>query len=217
MERLTTNKSVDDMSMVELAHNSCYVDDEANARYRDYEMEMDAQDFARNLMTTLTKDELPLDDAELDEEIFDNLTIDPFSDVRGLIALFYLNLCTKADLYEKLKEYEDAEEQGRMIIFPCNKGDKLYEFYRECVEDRLGAGETPEDIINVRKVYGFEYEDDVLYIRASYHSNHSELWGGHGEDTPEFPVSEIGKTVFLTYEEAEAKLKEMEGESDEID
>lgn len=115
---------------------------------------------------------------------------------------------------EKLADYEDLEEQGRMIIFPCNKGDKLYEFYRECVEDRLGAGETPEDIIDVRKVYGFEYEDDVLYIRASYHSNHSELWGGYGEDTPEFPVSEIGKTVFLTYEEAEAKLKEMEGESD---
>jgi hypothetical protein len=115
---------------------------------------------------------------------------------------------------EKLADYEDLEEQGRMIIFPCNKGDKLYEFYRECVEDRLGAGETPEDIINVRKVYGFEYEDDVLYIRASYHSNHSELWGGYGEDTPEFPVSEIGKTVFLTYEEAKAKLKEMEEESD---
>lgn len=111
---------------------------------------------------------------------------------------------------EKLAAYEDAEEQGRMLIFPCSKGDKIYEFYRECVEERLKAGETPEDIINVRKVYGFEYEDDVLYIRASYHSNHSELWGGYGEDTPEFPVSEIGKTVFLTYEEAEAKLKEME-------
>ena len=55
MERLTTNKSVADMSMIELAHNSCYVDDEGNARYRDYEMEMDARDFARNLMTTLTK------------------------------------------------------------------------------------------------------------------------------------------------------------------
>lgn len=123
--------------------------------------------------------------------------------------------CEEIDaVYRKLKDYEDAEEQGRMIIFPCNKGDKLYEFYRECVEDRLGAGETPEDIIDVRKVYGFEYEDDVLYIRASYHSNHSELWGGYGENTPEFPVSEIGKTVFLTYEEAEAKLKEMEGESD---
>lgn len=42
MERLTTNKSVSDMSMVEQAHNSCYVDSEGNARYRDYEMEMDA-------------------------------------------------------------------------------------------------------------------------------------------------------------------------------
>ena len=51
MERLTTNKSVADMSMIELAHNSCYADDERNARYRDYEMEMDARDFARNLMT----------------------------------------------------------------------------------------------------------------------------------------------------------------------
>lgn len=41
MERLTTNKSVADMSMIELAHNSCYADDERNVRYRDYDMEMD--------------------------------------------------------------------------------------------------------------------------------------------------------------------------------
>ena len=112
MERLTTNKSVADMSMVELAHNSCYVDSEGNARYRDYEMEMDARDFARNLMVTLTKDELPVDDAEFDEEILDNLTIDPFSDVRGLIAMFYRNMWAMADLREKLKRDEDAEEQG---------------------------------------------------------------------------------------------------------
>ena len=110
MERLTTNKSVADMSMIELAHNSCYADDEGNARYRDYEMEMDARDFARNLMVTLAKDELPVDDAEFDEEILDNLTIDPFLDVRGLIALFYRNMWAMADLREKLKDYEDAEE-----------------------------------------------------------------------------------------------------------
>ena len=41
------------------------------------------------LWSQLAKDELPVDDAEFDEEILDNLTIDPFSDVRGLIALFY--------------------------------------------------------------------------------------------------------------------------------
>nr|DAU48352.1 MAG TPA: hypothetical protein [Bacteriophage sp.] len=38
MERLTSNKKVSDMSMIELAHNSCYADDERNARYRDYDM-----------------------------------------------------------------------------------------------------------------------------------------------------------------------------------
>lgn len=48
--------------------------------------------------------------------------------------------CEEIDaVYRKLKVYEDAEEQGRMIIFPCNKGDKIYEFYRECVECRLEA------------------------------------------------------------------------------
>lgn len=92
MERLTSNKKVSDMSMIELAHNSCYADNERNARYRDYEMDMDARDFARSLMVTLTKDELPISNTEFDEEILDGLAIDPFSDVRGLISLFYRNL-----------------------------------------------------------------------------------------------------------------------------
>lgn len=126
MERLTTNKSVADMSMIELAHNSCYADDERNARYRDYEMEMDARDFARNLMVTLTKDELPVNDAEFDEEVLDNLTIDPFSDVRGLIALFYRNLWAMADLREKLKYYEDAEEQGLLLRLPISEDTPVY-------------------------------------------------------------------------------------------
>lgn len=43
MERLTTNKSVADMSMIELAHNSCYADDERNARYRDYNLDVDSR------------------------------------------------------------------------------------------------------------------------------------------------------------------------------
>lgn len=44
MERLTTNKNVPNMSMIELAYNSCYVDDEHNARYMDY----------RKMMTGIT-------------------------------------------------------------------------------------------------------------------------------------------------------------------
>lgn len=119
MERLTGNKKVSDMSMIELAHNSCYADDECNARYRDYEMDMDARDFARNLMVTLAKDEMPISDTEFDEEILDDLAIDPFSDVRGLIALFYRNLWAMADLRETLKNYEDLEEQDKLVKLPC--------------------------------------------------------------------------------------------------
>ncbi len=114
MERLTTNKNVSEMGMYELAHNACYVKD-GLARYRDFEMDIDARDFARNLMTTLMNEHMPLDDDSFDEEIIENLIYDPFSDIRGLIALFYRNLWAMADLREKLKAYEDAEEQGLLL------------------------------------------------------------------------------------------------------
>lgn len=177
MERLTTNKSVADMSMIELAHNSCYADDERNARYRDYDMEMDARDFTRNLMATLTKDELPVDDAEFDEEILDNLTIDPFSDVRGLIALFYRNMWSMADLREKLKRYEDAEEQGLLLRLPCKVGDTVYETYRD--------GEYCSSWWDIRQ----------RKFTLAFYEKH---------------LNDFHKTVFLTQEEAEARLKDME-------
>ena len=188
MERLTTNKSAADMSMVELAHNSCYVDSEGNARYRDYEMEMDARDFARNLMVTLTKDELPVDDAEFDEEILGNLTIDPFSDVRGLIALFYRNMWAMAGLREKLKRDEDAEEQGLRLRLPYPLGTEYIYFVDEKDMDvyELDAKKIEVSMMPISK--------KVLYT----------------VDCFEILFEDFGKIVFLTREEAEAKLKEME-------
>ena len=192
MERLTTNKSVAVMSMVELAHNSCYVDDEGNARYRDYEMEMDARDFARNLMVTLTKDELPVDDTEFDEEILDNLTIDPFSDVRGLIAMFYRNMWAMADLREKRKRDEDAEEQGEILRLPISEDTPVYS-----IEYCCGNIKSNRSGMCFR---GFceNCNDKAYYICESVAKHCS--------------ICEINKTVFLTRGEAEAKLKEMEGE-----
>ena len=93
-----------------------------------------------------------------------------------------------------------------MIIFPCNKGDKIYEFYHECVECRLEAGETPEDIISMRRVRYFGYDGDEAYIYASQ-ALPVRLFNN---DEPFcIPVSEIGKTVFLTKLEAEIRLKEL--------
>jgi hypothetical protein len=116
------------------------------------------------------------------------------------------------NVLQKLAEYEDLEEQGRMIIFPCNKGDKIYEFYHECVECRLEAGETPEDIISMRRVRYFGYDGDEAYIYASQ-ALPVRLFNN---DEPFcIPVSEIGKTVFLTKLEAEERLKELRGGENE--
>lgn len=136
MERLTTNKDVSEMGMYELAHNACYCK-EGLARYRDFEMDMDARDFARNLMTTLANEDMPTDDDLFDEEIMENLMYDQFSDVKGLIALFYRNLWAMAELRESLKEYEDAEEQGVLLRLPCPLGTKIYCIHNGFVEEGM--------------------------------------------------------------------------------
>lgn len=187
MERLTSNKKVSDMSMIELAHNSCYADDKHNARYRDYEMDMDARDFARSLMTTLTKDELPISDTEFDEEILDDLAIDPFSDVRGLIALFYRNLWAMANLRETLKKYEDLEEQRKLIKIPL-------EAY--CIVDfEVRKGFVLEETYNMSR-------KPLLVVR--YDDNSFKSHSGY-----------LGISVFLTKSEAEAKLKGLRGGEDD--
>ena len=135
MKRLTVYKPASDMNMVELAHNCCYVKDR-NARYRDFEMDMDARDFARNLMTTLTGDDLPTDDDDSDEEIMENLQYDPFESVTGLIALFYRNLWAMADLRETLKSYEDAKDKIESRINDIkNSSDFPHNFKCQMVED----------------------------------------------------------------------------------
>ncbi len=209
MERLTTNKSVTDMSMVELAHNSCYADDEGNARYRDYEMEMDARDFARNLMTALTKDELPVDDAEFDEEILDNLTIDPFSDIRGLIALFYRNLWAMADLRENLATYEDAEDQGVHLRLPAPlNGVESFSLDGKTTWYRFPCriGDT---VYQITKDFISEYQITSMTIYPYSIQFNWECTKGIYKNVVGFAGFEIGKTVFLTREEAEAKLKEI--------
>lgn len=195
MERLTSNKKVSDMSMIELAHNSCYADNERNTRYRDYEMDMDARDFARNLMVTLTKDELPISDTEFDVEILDNLAIDPFSDVRGLIALFYRNLWAMANLRETLKKYEDMEEWGRLIKLPCKIGDELY--YADSCYDVVVPVRLNEVIIRFIGINTYSYQ----YNCCSFDEC------GDVYEEYEFDNNDFGKTVFLTKSEAEAKLK----------
>ena len=186
MERLTSNKKVSDMSMFELAHNSCYCKDGV-ARYRDFENDIDARDLARELVWSLADIELSRNNECFDEEIIENLQYDITKEPIGLIALFYRNLWAMADLRERLKEYEDLEEQGRLVKLPCKIGTEVYDItWWDDVQEKV-----------------------VVKGKAYYRTVHK-----HKVTKSPFTYSDIdnfGKTVFLTKSEAEAKLKELRG------
>lgn len=83
---------------------------------------------------------------------------------------------------EYLAELEDDLESGKMIRLPCKVGQKIYR------KDTNFEWEIVACII---------YEDEIIIIDDSDN---------------EFGIDDIGKTVFLTKAEAEAKLEELKGE-----
>lgn len=95
-------------------------------------------------------------------------------------------------LAEKLKTYEDAEEQGLLLRLPCKEAySKIgYEMYIIC--DR--------DIKKSEHLGLFVYPNGKMIIMGDKNMNYADI-----------EVDEIGKTVFFTREEAESKLSEMEG------
>lgn len=109
--------------------------------------------------------------------------------------------CSKCELekaLEKLADYEDLEEQGLLARLPCKVGDMVW-------DNDFGHPESYEI-----KAFSYGYcdsyvepdigiEDEIIF----YYEN------SDGSITGAFPMSEIGKTVFLTREEAEKKLEEM--------
>lgn len=106
MERLTTNKDVSKMSMVELAHNSCYAKAH-KVRYRDYDTDIDARELTIKLLDEFVN--IPNEftcDEDFDEFIVDAMQYG-MHNILGMIAIFYRNLWAMADLRERLKEYED--------------------------------------------------------------------------------------------------------------
>ena len=91
--------------------------------------------------------------------------------------------------YFKLKEYEDLEEQGRLIKLPCKIGSVLYE-----INDLTGFI-TERDI---DKIEIFECPTPHIFLTSGRYYRMSAS-------------RDFGRTVFATKSEAEAKLKELRG------
>ena len=98
------------------------------------------------------------------------------------------NCKTIDDVIDKLAEYEDLEEQGRLIKLPCKIGTEVYDItWWDNVQEKV-----------------------VVKGKAYYRTVHK-----HKVTKSPFTYSDIdnfGKTVFLTKSEAKQKLKEMESD-----
>lgn len=107
------------------------------------------------------------------------------------------------DMVKKLANYEDLEEQGRLVKLPCKVGDTVWDndCGRPCAYTitAFSFGECEEYICEPVTT------KEVVF----YYANSS------GSITGSFAESEIGKSVFLNKSEAEAKLKELRGGEDE--
>ena len=93
-------------------------------------------------------------------------------------------------IVEKLAAYEDAEEQGLLLKLPCKVGDTVY---------AIGFNNKP-----------VVYESVVLSILITEKEIVFNVKVDEFEINSQLKQSMFGKTVFLTQEEAEAKLKESE-------
>lgn len=97
---------------------------------------------------------------------------------------------------ERIKEYQQLEEQGRLLKLPCKVGDKIF-------LDFAGFGKDI-DKFTVKDFHLDCFEDGETTLFCDYESNDKALSG-------QIDVMEFGKTVFLTKAEVEAKLKELRG------
>lgn len=99
---------------------------------------------------------------------------------------------------EKFKEYQQLEEQGRLVKLPCNRGDKIY-----FIKSAFSMAHFPIEA-RITSICGIDCDSDVMYSSITEYNKIDRR----------FKSSDIGKTVFLTKSEAEAKLKELRGNNE---
>lgn len=95
----------------------------------------------------------------------------------------------------KIKEYEDLEEQGKLLKLPCKVGDRVWTF------EEYSRGELTGEVVNFK----------VEKIEIAFDSKQKPYFL---IDNMDFPLDCLGKTLFHSESKAESalqKINEMEG------
>lgn len=104
--------------------------------------------------------------------------------------------CYIQQVFKKLADYEDLEEQGLLVRLPCKVGDTAY---------RVNAGaKQPIIPMTVSEIHFLCYKNERA-VRF-------DAIGKEDMGESCYRLEDIGRIVFLTREEAEKKLKELKNE-----
>lgn len=106
-----------------------------------------------------------------------------------------LNNCSQFEIsIDRLRELAEADKEGRCVVLPCKVGDTVW-----FIKSAFSMAHFPIEAKHV-SLRGLSTDGDVwLSAITSYNKISRSFYG-----------SDIGKTVFLTQEAAEAALKERE-------
>lgn len=129
--------------------------------------------------------------------------------------------CTQKEVWERLKAYEDS----RLSPQACAEAREIEETLSGCgysisrMVELMKADKDGRVVVPPCKVgdvvYGFHGEKTILPMVAKWIETNTDGWCIAVQYTPMPPrfyrFSDFGKTVFLTREEAEKALQEMEG------
>ena len=106
----------------------------------------------------------------------------------------YNGMCSQRKTWERLKKYEDAEQDGRLLVLPCKVGDTVFQVDYMTHSEALKSGvPQSKDPYQNRKYAKKRAEYLPLIVRE--------------RKMVKSLFRDFGKTVFLTREEAEAALK----------
>lgn len=110
--------------------------------------------------------------------------------------------CTKRNdpVFEKLANYEDLEEAGRLITLPCKVGDAVWIVVKTDDGYEIQKDFVASICVQRHGNFGIEmrFADTISTIMLSY-----------------IPMKAFGEVVFLTKAEAERKLAEIQKGGDE--
>lgn len=105
--------------------------------------------------------------------------------------------CLNRQIYDKLKYYEDLEEQEKLVELPCKIGDIVWTYLRAWNKE---DGVAPYQITNLTITQN---------KKGVWTKKYRAMWVVEGKTrdwSVDFSFNEIGERVFLTKEEAEFTL-----------